>query len=175
MNCWHETLYCVCTVNRVFQKNTLIWRRNKTEKQSKDALVKLIIYQFGYQMYNIELTVLNTKQLFNAAQFGSLRQQICNFRLTNVAIWHEHILQFWTNTFCHFEQIHKYIQTVSLGWPDWPFSCIEYKTDGDRAVKHEEWTLANFQFRSVSQPQLSVHEMQVHLKTILWLNSSLNR
>ena len=36
---------------------------NKTEKQSKDALVKLIIYKFVYQIYNIE-------HLFNAAQSG---------------------------------------------------------------------------------------------------------
>ena len=37
---------------------------NKTEKQSKKALVTLIIYQFA---------VLNTKKIFNAAQFGNLR------------------------------------------------------------------------------------------------------
>ena len=56
----------------------------RLEKQSKDALVKQIIYQFGYQIYNHEHTVLNTKQLFNEAQFGSLRQ-ICNYRLTDFA------------------------------------------------------------------------------------------
>ena len=28
-----------------------------------------------YQMYNIELTVLNTEKLFNAARFGNLRQK----------------------------------------------------------------------------------------------------
>ena len=38
--------------------------QNKTEKQSKDALVKLIS---KYQINNIEITVPNTEELCNAA------------------------------------------------------------------------------------------------------------
>ena len=67
----------------------------------------------------------------------------------------KYILQFGTNTFCHFEQIHKYIlqfetNTFRSGlvcvtrFYDVLFPCMEYMTDGGRGVKHEKWPISSF-------------------------------
>ena len=56
-------------------------------------------------------------------------------------------------------------------WPDWPdmiLTCVEYKTDGDRAVKHEKWPISSFGMsvsQWVSESRWSVQEMLAHLKT----------
>ena len=84
-----------------------VWiKKNKTEKQSKDALVKLIIYKFVYQIYNIE-------HLFNAAQFGILRpNKFRSLRQIYSVICNQYILQFLTNTFSSLRKnrrVHIYI------------------------------------------------------------------
>ena len=61
-------------------------------------------------MHNIELTVLNTKQLFNETlknlQFQT--NKFCNLRRAHFATSNKYILPCWTNTQKHFAILNKY-------------------------------------------------------------------
>ena len=116
-----------------------------------------------------------------------------NKRPIHFAISDKYISQFNTKTFCNLGQLHFTIgeniflnfrkvhssilvwsgdQTDHDQWPYWPdisFPCMEYKTDGDRAVKHEEWPISSFG-PPVSQSRWSVQEMLAHLKISMQLN-----
>ena len=106
------------------------------QKRGKKRQIMKITRPLQYMYYCKYWTVLNTEKLFNAAQFGSLRQnkfaildkQIVqfetiafgNFEQIHFAVWekyrvHKYIRQYKTNTFVNIRKLHfaivdKYIQ-----------------------------------------------------------------
>ena len=155
--------------------------KNKTEKQSKDALVKLI---------NTKCTLLNWHNW--TAKNYSMRSGLVWSDSGLVRLW-SGLVQLWSGptlvwsglvrlwsdsgltvvwsgltlvwfglvwSDCGLTVVWSESGLVLLWsglvwseWPDWPdmiLTCVEYKTDGDRAVKHEKWPISSFGM-SVSQ------------------------
>ena len=125
---------------------------------------------------NTKYKILNLQNWIPKLETSTL----CNLehlaRQTHFAIWDKYILQFETLVWSGLTLVWSDSGLVWLwsdsalvcsGWPDWPdiiFTCMEYKTYGDRAIKLEKWPISSFG-PSVNQSRWSVQEMLAHLKS----------